>query len=512
MYVPDPDTFAALARPGAMVAVYREILADLETPVSAYMKLANGAEHAFLLESVEGGEALAHYSFVGANPYAVATFDQSGGSVRWAAGSVEPLASPDPLDFVEQHCSRELRGDLRELPRFIGGAVGYIGYECARLWEPTIPLPTTDTLGLPSAVLMMCDTLLVFDHVRHRALVLALAYIDEDTDAHVAYADATTRIDAVVECLAAPLPEDAIAPADTTGIALSGGVVAPTESNTTYDQYCASVDTTKAHIERGNIIQAVVSQRWSRPTDVPAFRIYRSLRMVNPSPYMYFLKLDDLSIVGASPELLVQVHDGHVATHPIAGTRPRGDSAETDLAFENELRADPKEQSEHVMLVDLGRNDIGRVARPGTVHVDTLMEVERYSHVMHLCSHVSGDLRDDVRPTDALRACFPAGTVSGAPKIRAMQVIADLEPDQRGPYAGAVGYFGFDGNLDTAITIRTLLVKDGVATVQAGAGIVADSVPHAEYEETRNKARAMLRAIDVAEQLTFSFGVEATPS
>ncbi len=490
MYSPDIHSFRQIARPGSLVPVYREILADLETPVSAFMKLASGPYN-FLLESVEGGERLARYSFLGSRPHAVATYYPGRATLTRADGSQEELLSADPLDLLTRELSRPVLGAPAELPRFLGGAVGYLGYECARLWE-RLPEAPNEALGVPDAVLMFVDTLLVFDHLRHRALALSHARVEDDPDA--AYEEAIGRIDDLVERLAQPLPDP---PAD------ASPAVPATEarSNMSREEYCRAVEKAKEHIAAGDIIQAVVSQRWSRPTGATPLEVYRALRTVNPSPYMYFLELGDLAVVGASPELLVQVQDGEVATHPIAGTRRRAATDREDDALEEELRADPKERAEHVMLVDLGRNDVGRVAQAGSVKVTQLMDVERYSHVMHLVSHVTGTLRPDLAPTDALRACFPAGTVSGAPKIRAMEIIAELEADRRGPYAGAVGYFGHDGNLDTCITIRTLVLKDGVAHVQAGAGIVADSVPEREYEETQNKVAALLRALDVAEGL-----------
>ncbi len=491
-YAPDIETFRRIAQPGSVVPVYREILADLETPVSAYMKIAGDSPYAFLLESVEGGERLARYSFIGADPHAVATFGRDGATMVHASSVTEELLSADPLDLLTREFDRPVLGKPEELPRFLGGAVGYLGYECARLWE-RLPESPNDALGVPDAVLMFTDTLLVFDHLRHRALALSHARVDDDPDA--AYAQAVICIDGLIERLARPLPDP---PAD-----LAPAIpVREAESNVGRARYCAAVERAKEHITSGDVIQAVVSQRLSRPTSAAPLDLYRALRTVNPSPYMYFLQLGEIAIVGASPELLVQVQDRSIDYHPIAGTRRRGSTEAEDQAMEAELRDDPKERAEHVMLVDLGRNDVGRVAQAGSVKVTQLLDVERYSHVMHLVSHVTGQLRDDLRPVDALRACFPAGTVTGAPKIRAMQILAELEPDRRGPYAGAVGYFSHDGNLDTCITIRTILLKDGTAHVQAGAGIVADSEPEAEYEETLNKARALLRALDVAERFS----------
>jgi anthranilate synthase component 1 len=336
---------------------------------------------------------------------------------------------------------------------------------------------------------MMADTLLVFDHLTHKIKVVSHAYLDGDVEE--AYLKATRKIEELVERLRQPLPADTPVAPSSTGASVS--------SNLSQAEYEAIVSRTKDYIYNGDIIQGVLSQRLARSTDAGPFAIYRALRSVNPSPYMYYLHLDDFHIVGASPELLVRVEDGVVSNHPIAGTRPRSHDVERDAAFEEELKNDEKECAEHIMLVDLGRNDIGRISEAGTVEVTQFMDVERYSHVMHLVSHVQGKLRDGFSQYDALRACFPAGTVSGAPKIRAMEIIAELEPDKRGPYSGAVGYFDFSGNLDTAIVIRTIIIKDGVAYVQAGAGIVADSVPEREYQESLNKAQALLTAIEQAE-------------
>lgn len=501
--VPDIEAFEQLARPGTLIPVYREILADLETPVSVYLKLAQDAQHAFLLESVEGGEEAAHYSFVGARPASVATFEYGkDGVLQERDGGYQTLHTEDPLSAIAKLCSeREVVMGEANLPRFIGGALGFIGYECIQLWEPRLAERTARNLAAetsiecPAAVMLMVDTLVIFDHLRNRVLLLTHALVDDDP--LEAYRVALDRIEDLAARLAGPLPE---LPADVTGIDIDH-VIPPTHSNTTYDEFVASVETIKEHIVAGDVIQTVVSQRWSRPTAATDLDIYRALRMVNPSPYMYLLKLGDMSLVGASPELLVHVAGDTVATHPIAGTRPRAETAAEDAALEASLRADPKERAEHIMLVDLGRNDIGRVSAPGTVRVTKLMNVERFSHVMHLTSHVEGTLDANTGAVDAVRACFPAGTVAGAPKVRAMEIIADLEPDARGPYAGALGYLSVDGNLDMAITIRTMLLRDGIAHVQAGAGIVYDSIPDTEFEESRSKAKAMFRAIDVAEEV-----------
>jgi len=468
-----------LAGPGRLVPVYAELLADLETPVSAYIKLAAGEPYAFLLESVEGGERLGRFSFIGAGPRRVLT-----------------VRGENPLPLVERLVGRREVVGLPGLPRFVGGAIGYLAYDAVRFFEPRVPLPEADPLGLPEAVFMLADTVLVFDHLKHR--MLALSLVCGDGDIRQEYLKAGERVEAMVARL--DRPPGPPAPAPRLPGRMGGGEVL-VASNLTPAGFIRIVERTLEYIRAGDIIQAVLSQRFSRPTTASPLALYRALRHINPSPYMFLLALGDFHLVGASPEMLVRVEDGLVEVHPIAGTRPRGATPEEDGALEAELRSDEKERAEHIMLVDLARNDVGRVAVPGTVKVTQLMEVERYSHVMHLVSHVTGRLRPDRTPFDALRSCFPAGTLSGAPKVRAMEIISELEPDRRGPYGGAVGYVGFNGNLDTAITIRTVVLKDGVGYVQAGAGIVADSRPEAEFQETVNKARALLRAIDLAEGL-----------
>jgi anthranilate synthase component 1 len=398
----------------------------------------------------------------------------------------------DPLRAIEEELGRFRLASVEGLPRFTGGAVGYLSYEAIRHFEPRVPIGESEVLNLPEVIFMFVDTMLVFDHLKHTIKVVSHARLDGDIDA--AYRQAVWRIDELVKRLARPLPNVAY-PVET----LPGPGDQAVRSNMELEEYLAKVERCRQYIIAGDIIQVVLSQRFSRSTSADPLSIYRALRAINPSPYMYYLQTADCHIVGASPEMLVRVEDGVVSTHPIAGTRPRGRDSEEDRALEEDLRSDEKERAEHIMLLDLGRNDIGRVSQPGTVQASQLMEVERYSHVMHLISHVSGRLRQGMTHYDALRACFPAGTVSGAPKIRAMEIIAELEADRRGPYAGAVGYFSFSGNLDTAITIRTLVVKDGVAHVQAGGGIVYDSVPEREHQECVNKAKAVLAAISQAE-------------
>ena len=479
MYHPTLQETKGLARHGNLVPVWREVVADLETPVSAFLKIARG-NHSFLLESVEGGERLARYSFIGTEPYR---------TLR--TGNDFP--SVDPLPLVQEELGRFHPVPVPDLPRFLGGAVGYISYDAVGHFE-RLPTPPSDTLDLPEAVFMFADTVLVFDHLTHRIKVVSHAHLDEGVEK--GYAAAVERIDGLLERLNGPVPERKAQNPD--------AMTSPVTSNFAQKEFEAMVERAKEDIYDGEILQVVLSQRLSRQTCAQPFDIYRAVRTINPSPYMYYLRMDDLHIIGASPEMLVRVEDGVVATHPIAGTRPRGATPEEDRRMEDELRSDEKECAEHIMLVDLGRNDIGRVSEPGTVQVTQLMDVERYSHVMHLVSHVEGKLRDDFTAADALRACFPAGTVSGAPKIRAMEIIAELEKDKRGPYAGAVGYFGFSGNMDTAITIRTIVMTDGVAHVQAGGGIVADSVPAREHEETMNKAGALLKAIQQAEEVEYA--------
>lgn len=479
MYYPDLEQVKELAYKGNLIPICREINADLDTPVSAYLKVAR-PPYSFLFESVEGGERMARYSFIGTEPQTV---------IKTGAG--QALGKVDPLEPIEEELSRFKLIEVPNMQRFNGGAVGYLSYESVNYFEE-LPSPDPDVLGVPEAVFMLTMTYMVFDHVGHKITVVSHAHLDGDIEE--AYHEATERIDEIIRRLQSPLS----VPMATNSAADQR---LATTSNMTPEEYYDMVNQVKEYIVAGDVIQTVVSQRLSRPTTADPFQIYRSLRAINPSPYMYYLELDGFQIVGASPEMLVRVEDGVVSTNPIAGTRPRGESQKEDDLNEEELRGDEKERAEHIMLVDLGRNDIGRVSEPGTVSVNQLMDVERYSHVMHLVSRVSGKLRKGYTNFDALRACFPAGTVSGAPKIRAMEIIAELEPDKRGPYAGAVGYFDFTGNMDTAIDIRTLVIKDGIAHAQAGGGIVYDSTPDFEYRETLHKASALMRAIDDAEEV-----------
>ena len=485
MYQPSLAEMQALARSGRgnLAPVYRSINADLETPVSAYIKVAR-PPYSFLLESVAGGERLGRYSFIGTEPYRVVK-----------TGPGQERGEIDPLIPVQEEMAQYRLIPVDGLPRFHGGGVGYLAYDAIRYFEPRVPPMPADPQGLPESVFMFADTLLVFDHLRHDIKVVS--HIRLDGDVAAAYAAATAKIDQLVARLAAPLdlPRD-IADAAAAASSASSPAV---ESNFTPPQYERAVAQCVEYIYAGDVIQVVNSQRFSRRTAAHPFQVYRALRSVNPSPYMYYLNLDDFHIVGAAIETVAKVEEGIVATHPIAGTRPRGKTAEEDAALESELKNSEKQRAEHIMLVDLGRNDIGRVSVPGSVSVTQLMDVERFSHVMHLVSHVEGRLRPELTPYDALRSCFPAGTVSGAPKIRAMEIIAEIEGEKRGPYGGAVGYFSFSGNMDTALVLRTGIYKDGIMYIQAGGGVVADSNAEDEYMETRHKAGALLRAIDLAE-------------
>jgi anthranilate synthase component 1 len=481
-----------------LTPLWREIPADLETPVSAYLKLARG-RYGFLLESVEGGERLARYSFAGADPYMVLRVQDGVAERRWLsgarAGTTEREACDDPLRVIQAELERRPRPTIPGLPRFSGGAVGYLAYEVAARYEPRVSIPAAHPLATPDAVFLFVDTLLIFDHVRRRALLLTHADLSAtDRDEALACAEAEARLDEMERRLCAPTPR---APRGQTPRQRERNV--PTAPLAEPDAYMAATRRIQEYIRAGDCYQVVPSRRVARPTRAHPFAVYRALRSINPSPYMFYLALDDFAVAGASPELLVRVEGGEVAVHPIAGTRRRDVDPTVDAALEAELRADEKERAEHLMLVDLGRNDVGRVSAPGSVRVTQFMEVERYSHVMHLVSHVTGRLRADRTLYDALRAGFPAGTVSGAPKTRAMQIIAEVEGHRRGVYAGAVGYIGFDGAMDTCIAIRSLVLKNGEAYAQAGGGIVADSTPEAELRETESKLGATLRALEEAE-------------
>ena len=442
MYYPSLEEIKGLAEQGNLVPVYRQIQADLETPVSAYLKVAR-SPYSFLLESVGGGERLGRYSFIGTDPYKVIK-----------TGPGQPEGEVDPLTLVEAEMDRYKLIPTPDLPGFHGGGVGYLAYDTISYFEPRVPPMPADPQGLPQSVFMFADTLLIFDHLRHDIKVVSHVRLDGDTEA--AYAAAIAKIDKMVQRLSQPL-ERPTGPVDSSP---PSGEPSAVSSNFTMPEYEDAVRKCIDYIYAGDAIQVVNSQRFSRSTKAPPFQIYRALRSVNPSPYMYYLHMDDFHIVGAAIETVAQVQDGVVATHPIAGTRPRGRTPEEDARLEEDLKSSEKQRAEHIMLVDLGRNDIGRVSIPGTVSVTELMQVEHFSHVMHLVSHVEGRLKPDLTPYDALRSCFPAGTVSGAPKIRAMEIIAEIEGEKRGPYGGAVGYFSYSGNMDTALVLRTGIYKE----------------------------------------------------
>ncbi len=492
MFQPSLEEFKKKAKQGNLIPVYREILADMETPVSAFQKIDDG-RHSFLLESMEGGEKWARYSFLGSRPSVVVrSFGRSVEVIR--DGKTQKLSfERDPLDVLKKVLSEYAPVPDPSLPRFFGGAVGFMGYDVVRFFEE-LPGREKSGLDIPDVFFMITDTLVIFDNITHLIKVVSNAHV-KGKSAEAAYREATKKINALVRKLK-------------TGVRGQGSGVRGRKktkeqtltSNFTKAQYEQAVLKAKEYIKAGDIFQVVPSQRFQTKITVEPYEIYRALRLVNPSPYMYFLHCGDATVVGASPEVMVRLEGGTIDLRPIAGTRRRGATEEEDKALAAELLADPKERAEHIMLVDLGRNDVGRVSEPGSVKVSELMVIERYSHVMHIVSNVRGRLSVGKDSYDVIRACFPAGTVSGAPKIRAMQIIDELEPTRRGPYAGAVGYFGFSGNMDTCITIRTLVIKDNVAYIQAGGGVVADSDPAAEYQETVNKAKAMMRAVEMAEK------------
>lgn len=470
-----------------LIPVYHTFISDLETPVSAFLKLG-ARENSFLLESAEQGERIGRYSFLGCDPRAIITFED--GELRVREGGDESVrACDEPFDAIEQYLSRYRAPELEELPPFIGGAVGLFGYDLVR-WIEELPPPKENVLELPEMAFLVSDSIVIFDHLKHTILLLANVLIESETDVAAAYETACNRVRSLKELLSEPLAKPLVH---------ERRALPEPVSNFERADFEGVVDKVKEYIFAGDSFQTVPSQRFQVDVEVSPFGIYRGLRTVNPSPYMYYIAFDNFSLVGSSPEPLVKVNRGWVETRPIAGTRPRGSTPEEDRKLADDLLADEKELAEHIMLVDLGRNDLGRVCVPGTVEVVDLMRIEYYSHVMHIVSVVVGKLREGMKATDALKAAFPAGTVSGAPKIRSMEIINELEPSRRGPYAGAIGYLSFNGELDTCICIRTIVVKDGTAYVQAGGGVVADSVAAGEYEETCNKARALFAAIELAQ-------------
>ena len=492
------EDFLKLSQQGNLVPVYREILGDMETPVSAYLKLAGKSKYSFLLESVEGGEKFARFSFIARNPsLIVRSRGQQAQIVRFHKGKVKKEDRDfkgSPLSIVRDLMKDYQAVNIAQLPRFYGGMVGYLSYDCVRFFE-RLPEKTKDDLQLDDMVLMLAQDLVIFDH-RHRTIKVVSCVHCEPKESNAVkiqkYNAALKAIEGLIKDLQKPATVKAGRRARKQKLAVT--------SNCTQSRYKSMVAKAKEHITAGDIIQVVLSQRLSVKIAVEPLEIYRALRALNPSPYMFYLNCDGLQLVGASPELLVRCENGLVETRPIAGTRPRGETESKDEALQKDLLADPKEKAEHVMLVDLGRNDLGRVCRQGTVKLSEFMAIEKYSHVMHIVSNVQGQLQPGKDALDVLEAAFPAGTVSGAPKIRAMEIIEDLEGLRRGPYAGCVGYFSFSKNLDMCITIRTIVVRNQTAYVQAGAGIVADSNPASEYKETLNKAKAQIKAIELAHQ------------
>jgi anthranilate synthase component 1 len=505
VHYPDFATFSQLARTADYVPVYRRVLSDVLTPVSAFHRIDDGGS-ACLFESVIGGEKVGRYSFLAAEPFQLIeargteTTTTNYNARSTSTTTLDGEAGHNPLDELRDLVNEIRVAKLPELPPFVGGAVGYAGYDTVRYVEH-LPNAPQDDRSLPDLSFAFYDHMIVFDNVQKTAIVVALAKVDEGQGARSeerirrAYDDACRRVDRLVGKLAAPTA--GLAPVD---IQAGGEGALRYESNFTKPQFEAAVEKCVEYIRAGDVFQVVISQRLAVPLEVDPFEVYRTLRVVNPSPFMFFLRTPQCTLVGSSPEIMVRVVDGKVTVRPLAGTRRRGQTEEEDHQLAEELLADPKERAEHVMLVDLGRNDVGRVARYGSVELSDVMVIERYSHVMHITSNVTGQLNDGSDAFDALAACLPAGTVSGAPKVRAMQIIDELEPHRRGPYAGAVGYIDFAGNMDTCIALRTIVIQNHTAYVQAGAGIVADSVPEREYEETLNKARGLLKAIEITQQ------------
>jgi anthranilate synthase component 1 len=485
MYSPIFEDYMEMSKEYNLIPVFTDLLVDMDTPISIFKKVCNGSQ-VYLLESVEGGENLARYSFIGLEPFVSYIYNKSTGNVEDSTGITEMKG--DPLEILKKIMDKYNAPKVEGLPRFYGGAVGYFGYDLVRHIE-TIPKDTVDDLDIPDCKFIITRLVLIFDHVKHRVKIV---YNSEPGDNLAeAYQKAVDRINCIKKMISDPplkssIMEKAICTGEFT-------------SNMTKEEFTDKVIRAKEYIKAGDIFQVVLSQRLKMPLKGDPFDIYRNLRTVNPAPYLYYLNFGEMVIIGSSPEMLIRVEDGTIQTCPIAGTRPRGQTAAEDKALEKELLADEKEKAEHIMLVDLGRNDLGRVCDYDSIRINGFMEIERYSHVMHIVSNISGHLKPGITDYDALKACFPAGTVSGAPKVRAMEIIEELEPTRRGVYAGVIGYFGFTGNMDTCITIRTILVHDGMTYIQAGAGIVADSDPGREYDETINKARALIETLMLKE-------------
>ena len=472
-----------------LIPVYQEIRADLETPLSIYIKLSDN-KYSFLLESITGGENLARYSIIGTNPRKVIK-----------TGKNEKYGEIDPLEIVKEEIKSFKVPEIEELPVFTGGAVGYLSYETVSYFEDTVTKKKKSNLEVPESIFLITDSLVVFDHVKQTIFIVNYAKIEENSDLEKVYLESQKKIDDIYVKIRKPITDkfNNISNINNSSNKSNNELVDEYQKNMTKEEYKSAIEKCIENIYSGEIIQVVFSQRLSKKTKASAIEIYRCLRTINPSPYMFLLNLDDFHILGASPELLVKSSNKQISVHPIAGTRPRGSDSIEDESIAEELINDEKELAEHLMLLDLGRNDVGRVSKPGSVSVNQKMEIEKYSHIMHIVSNVTGELKDDLDEFDVLRAAFPAGTVSGAPKVRAMQLISDLEPEKRGPYSGGVGYFSYNGNMDTCIAIRTLVLKDSTVYIQAGGGIVADSQVENEYEETLNKMMALIKSVNEAE-------------
>lgn len=484
------EQFKELAKNWSAIPVSGRMMADVLTPVSLFLSIRDQSDHPFLFESVEGGEHLARYSFLGCNPYQVLRFDGKTTTLTKTGGPAETLDEPY-FTALNRLTTQHTEPKLPDLPRLTGGAVGFSSYDTVREVESLTGVPDDD-LQIPEAIWSFYDEVYAFDHVKQQVVMMKTVFVDEGSDLKLLYEDALKSLDRMEEAASRGIRK-------TGTFSLDAGKLA---SNMEESHFHSIVKKAKEYIYEGDIFQVVLSQRFEVPFEGDKFTLYRALRMVNPSPYLFFLNFDDFALVGSSPEVLVRVTDGEARLLPIAGTRPRGETHEEDLELEKDLKKDPKEISEHIMLVDLGRNDLSRVCDSGTVHLERNQAIERFSHVMHIVSDVVGRLSEGKSSVDALMQCFPAGTVSGAPKIRAMEIIDELETTKRGPYAGAVGYFDFSGNMDTCIAIRTMLVSDSSVFIQAGAGIVADSDPAREFEETKNKAGALVEALSVALEIT----------
>lgn len=498
IFYPSLDEFKSKAQYGNMIPVFTEFTADMETPLSAFKRLDN-SDYAFLLESVEGGEKWGRYSFLGNNPYMV--FESRGKNITLHSPrkSKEFITEKDPLETLKNIMNEFKPVPEEKLPRFVGGAVGYIGYDMIRFFE-RLPDLSKDDLSLPGCIFLLTDTLVVFDNLRHRIIIISNARLKNKNNKEIenSYKSSCAKIERIKKQLSKPIKNhSSLVPIlkDDSSFTSEDSFASSLKET----DFCEKVRVAKEYITAGDIFQVVLARRLSTAISVPPFEIYRALRVINPSPYLFYLKLKDISIVGSSPEVLVRCENGIIEERPIAGTRPRGKDEREDRTNEEELLADPKERAEHVMLVDLGRNDVGRVSQAGSVEVSEFMVIERYSHVMHIVSNIKGILKDNMDSFDVMRACFPAGTVSGAPKIRAMEIIEELEPIKRGPYAGAVGYFSYSGSLDSCITIRTIVTEKDRAFIYVGAGIVADSHPESEFVETSNKAKGLIKAIKIAE-------------